>query len=118
MAGTKRKFGWGTAWAAVFGLGALAFWVVSIGAGWRAWLLLDDLEPDRGIVAHAQAFGTDASVWWVPATVLTLTTVLIVIAVAAKRPLGPGKEEQSAGADDELPEPTAEETPESASSTS
>lgn len=116
MAGAKGKFGWAVVSAALFGLGALAFWVVGVGAGWRAWILLDDLDPGRGMVAHAQAFGTDASVWWVPATVLTLTTVLIVIAVAVQRHLAAGREERSAGAGDELVEPAADETPESASS--
>jgi len=89
MARSGPSSKWGVAVTVVFGLGALAFWVVGVGAGWRAWLLLDDLEPGRGIVAHAQAFGTDASVWWVTAAVLTLTTVVLALGTVALKHLTP-----------------------------
>lgn len=83
MSQSSSRSTWGTVSVFVFGLGALAFWVVGIGVGWRAWLLLDDSDPGRGIVAHAQAFGADASVWWVTASVLTLTTVVAAIGTSA-----------------------------------
>lgn len=74
----------GRAALVLFGLVSLGFWVVGVGVGWRAWILLDDVEPGRGIVAHAAVFGGDALAWWVPASVLTLTTVVIAVAVSAQ----------------------------------
>lgn len=64
-------------WTVLLALAAAAFWVVGIGAGWRGWLLVDDDGISRGIVAHAQAFGVEATVWWIPAAVLTLTTWVV-----------------------------------------
>ena len=109
MARSGRGSKWGVAATVVFGLGALAFWVVGVGAGWRAWLLLDDVEADRGIVAHAQAFGTDASVWWVTAAVLTLTTVVLALGTAALHHLTPAGRAATGSAADaeehETPDP-------------
>lgn len=69
-------------WTPVVFLAAVAFWVVGIGAGWRGWLLVDNHTVGRGIVAHAQAFGVEAYVWWIPAAVLTLTTWVVSFGVA------------------------------------
>lgn len=69
-------------WTLVVFLAAIAFWVVGIGAGWRGWLLVDNDGVSRGIVAHAQAFGVEAYVWWIPAAVLTLTTWVVSFGVA------------------------------------
>ena len=71
----------------VMALAALAFWVVGLGAGWRGWILAPN---DGGIVAHAQAFGFEAYIWWIPATVLTLTTMLMAIGIAIIRHLVDG----------------------------
>lgn len=70
-------------WTGLVGAAALAFWVVGIGAGWRAWIL----GIDGGIVAKAQQFGTDAHIWWIPATVLTLTAVMMGLGTAVVRHL-------------------------------
>jgi hypothetical protein len=58
---------------------ALAFWIVGLGVGWRAWILT---PSTTGIVAHTQAFGADASAFWIPATVLTLTTAVMAIGLS------------------------------------
>jgi len=71
-------------WTSVVALAALAFWVVGVGAGWRGWVLT---PSGRGIVGHAQGFGAEAYIWWVPATVLTLTTVLMTIGISVVRHL-------------------------------
>lgn len=68
-------------WTVLLALAAVAFWVVGVGAGWRGWLLVDDDGVGRGIVAHAQAFGIEAAVWWIPAAVLTLTTWVVSFGV-------------------------------------
>ncbi len=74
-------------WTGVMALAALAFWVVGLGAGWRGWILGPN---EGGIVAHAQAFGFEAYIWWIPATVLTLTTVLMAIGISIVRHLVDG----------------------------
>lgn len=73
-------------WTGLVGLAALAFWVVGIGAGWRAWIL----GVDAGIVAKAQQFGTDAHIWWIPAAILTLTAVTMATGIAIVRQLAGG----------------------------
>lgn len=87
-------------WVASVGLVALAFWVVGLGTGMRGWILA---ENDRGIVAHAQAFGEMAYVWWTPATVITLIAAVMGVGTTIVRHLadGPvemGGEEESVGA--------------------
>lgn len=77
-------------WAAVVGLGALAFWVVGLGTGMRGWILSDDA---RGIVAHAQAFGEQAYIWWIPATVIGLTAVVMASGASIVRHLVDGPTE-------------------------
>lgn len=79
-------------WTIVMGLAALAFWVVGIGAGARGWILSAD---SGGIVSHAQGFGTAAYVWWIPASVLTLTTVVMAIGLSIVRHLVDGPVEVS-----------------------
>lgn len=69
-------------WTGLVAAGALAFWIVGVGAGLRGWLLLDDVDPTRGLVAHAQAFGTEAAVWWVPAAILTVGAIITAFGVA------------------------------------
>ena len=71
-------------WTAAMALAALAFWVVGLGAGMRGWILAPN---DGGIVAHAQSFGEDAYIWWIPATVLTLTAVMMAMGTAIVRHL-------------------------------
>ena len=66
-------------WAVLVGLASLSAWIVGLGAGMRAWILT---REDLGIVAHAQAFGEDANIWWIPASILTLTAVVIGIGTA------------------------------------
>lgn len=95
---------WSRAGAVAFGVVALAFWVVGVGAGLRAWILVTDNDPSRGIVAHAQAFGIDASVWWIPAAILALTAVVMGLGSAALRHLDSGSLEpipSQAGPDEE-----------------
>lgn len=76
-----------TVWTMLVGLVAAAFWIVGFGAGWRGWILA---PTERGLVAHAQSFGVEAAIWWVPASVLTLTTALLAIGVAVMRHLTEG----------------------------
>lgn len=71
-------------WTAIVALAALAFWVVGLGAGWRGWVLT---PFDQGIVAHAQGFGVEAYIWWVPATIITLTAVVMAVGVSVVRHL-------------------------------
>lgn len=74
-------------WTALVGGAAAAFWVVGLGVGWRAWILA---PTAGGIVAHAQAFGTDASLYWIPASVLTLTAAVMAIGLSVVRHLVDG----------------------------
>lgn len=74
-------------WTIIVGLVALAFWVVGVGAGWRGWVLT---PWDQGIVAHAQGFGVEAYIWWIPATVISLTAVVMAIGIAVVRHLVEG----------------------------
>lgn len=74
-------------WTVLMGLAALAFWVVGIGAGWRGWILTG---RNFGIVAHAQGFGFEAYIWWIPASVLTLATAVMAVGVALVRHLVEG----------------------------
>lgn len=74
-------------WTVVVALAALAFWVAGIASGWRGWILSAN---DGGVVAHAQAFGDTAFVWWIPASVLTLTAVVMGIGTALVRHLVDG----------------------------
>lgn len=69
-------------WAVLVGVVALAFWLVGLGAGLRGWMLTED---DRGIVAHAQGFGDMANVWWIPATIITLTAVIMALGTSIVR---------------------------------
>lgn len=99
-------------WTAVMGLAALAFWIVGLGAGLRGWILEDD---DLGIVAHAQAFGVEASAWWTPATVLTMTTVMMALGTAIIRHLAredgpPAEKEVRRGAEPATDEESGDET--------
>lgn len=73
-----------TIWTWVVASAAALFWVVGIGCGWRGVLLL---EGQTGIVGKAQAFGDAAAVWWVPASVLTLTVAAMGIGIAIVRHL-------------------------------
>jgi len=68
-------------WTVLLALAAVGFWVVGLGAGWRGWLLVDNDGVSRGVVGHAQAFGYEAAVWWIPAAVLTLTTWVVSFGV-------------------------------------
>lgn len=74
-------------WTVLLGLAALAFWVVGLGSGWRGWILTG---RNFGIVAHAQGFGVEAYIWWIPASVLTLATVVMAVGVAVVRHLVEG----------------------------
>lgn len=74
-------------WTILVALVALAFWVVGLGAGWRGWVLT---PFDQGIVAHAQGFGVEAFIWWVPATIISLTAVIMAIGVSVVRHLVQG----------------------------
>lgn len=71
-----------TLWTVPIALVAIAFWVVGIGVGWRAWLMIG---PDLGIVGHTDAFGRSASMWFIVAAILTLTTVVMGVGVAILR---------------------------------
>ena len=93
--GTRPFWKQRQAWTMVMGLAALAFWVVGLGAGWRGWIL----ASDGGIVHHAQAFGVEANIWWIPATVLTLTTVLMGIGISIIRHLVDDVVEVTPGSD-------------------
>lgn len=76
-------------WAGAVGIVALAFWIVGVGVGARAWILTDG---SRGLVAHVESFGRDATVWFITASVLTMTTVLMAVGIAVVRHLvGVGK---------------------------
>lgn len=74
-------------WTIVIGVGALLFAIVGLGAGMRAWIKTTE---DVGIVAHAQAFGEDAYIWWIPATILLLTAAVMAIGVSIVRHLVDG----------------------------
>lgn len=76
-----------TLWVALVGFAALGFWVVGLGAGMRGWILTDG---ERGIVAHAQGFGEMAFIWWTPATIITLTTVVMALGISLVRHLVDG----------------------------
>ncbi len=75
-------------WIAAMGIAAIAFWIVGLGVGWRAWILA---PPTTGIVAHSLAFGADAAVFWIPASVLTLTTAVMAIGLSVVRHLVDGR---------------------------
>lgn len=74
-------------WTILVALVALAFWVVGLGAGWRGWVLT---PFDQGIVAHAQGFGVEAYIWWIPATIISLTAVMMAIGISVVRHLVDG----------------------------
>lgn len=69
-------------WERLVALVGFGFWVIGIGCGWRGVILH---APDKGIVAKAQEFGSAAVVWWTPASVLTLTVVVMGIGIALVR---------------------------------
>lgn len=84
MAGSIPLWKQRQVWVAVVALAAIAFWVVGLGAGWRGWILT---PTDTGIVAHAQGFGQEAFIWWMPATVISLTAVVMAVGVSIVRHL-------------------------------
>lgn len=71
-------------WTRLIAVVTFVFWLVGVGCGWRG-VILD--APEKGIVAKAQAFGDAATVWWVPAAVLTLTVAVMGIGVSLARHL-------------------------------
>lgn len=90
------------------GLAALLFWVVGVGAGLRGWILTED---DWGIVAHAQGFGLEAFVWWIPASVLTLTAVVMAIGTSVVRHLVDGPVDSVPAVEPKPQKPTKQAVP-------
>lgn len=84
-------------WTGVMAAAALAFWIVGLGAGMRGWILSANAG---GIVSHAQGFGEDAYIWWIPACILTLTAVVMAIGISIVRHLvdGPVEADPELGA--------------------
>lgn len=95
MAGRPSVFAQRKAWALLVGLAGLAFWVVSIGVGLRAWLMVDDapyVGDGPGIVAHTDAFGRAAMPWMITGALLLLTAALMGVGTAVVRHLVDGPE--------------------------
>jgi hypothetical protein len=94
-------------WVLLVGLVALAFWVVALGVGLRAWFVLG---PQPGLVGHVSAFGDAAAPWMIVASVLTLTTALLGIGHAIVRHLvdGPVVTQETLPERKPLPERTVE----------
>lgn len=90
-------------WTIAVGLLSAAFWIVALGVGLRAWLVLGS-RP--GIVGHATEFGQKAAPYMITASVLTATTAIMGVGAAVVRHLVDGPVEVLEPKEQREPVPT------------